>query len=83
MATSILAYFMMALVVVCLLFAFQWVFAFIPWLLGFLCKIIFYPLEIINQVIYPVWVLPYTIVWAFTMWICFKLIIGFFSHKKS
>ena len=55
-----------------LLYMFMGFIAFIPYFFGLLYGAFMFPIEIINQVIYPVWRLPY-IVWV--AWI--SLILAF------
>lgn len=78
----LLTYLWWTLIVIFLIYAFQWLLSFVPWFFWFVFKIVFYPIEIINQVVYPVWSLPYLIIIWFISFIVFKLIIDFFNHKS-
>lgn len=66
-------------IMVFLLYAFQWIISFVPYLLWLFSKFFFYPIEIIAQVIYPVW----TIVYVLYTWLTFAFIFLFLFKMIS
>lgn len=70
------------LIVIFLIYAFQWVLSFFPYLIWLLFKFLYYPVELISQVIYPVWGIVYVVYTWFIFWLVLKLIIDFFKHKN-
>lgn len=65
--------------IVFFVYAFQWVFALVPYFLWLLFKFWVYPLEVISQVVYPVWPLVYSIYIAVAYFTLFKLVFGFYK----
>lgn len=77
-----MTYLVSTIIIIFLVYAFQGLLSYPFWFLWFVIKIIFYPVEIINQVIYPVWSLPYLLVIWFITFLVFKLILDYFKHKN-
>ena len=76
-----MTYLIWTILIIFFLYAFQWFLSFFPYLIGLMMKFLFYPVELISQVIYPVWWFVYTVyLWLIT-WIVFLLITDYFKHK--
>lgn len=59
------------LIIIFLLYAFVWIFSFLPFVFGFLYGVVYFPVEIINQVVYPVW----PVVYLFYTWLLFYVLV--------
>lgn len=88
--TWLLSYIAMGIGVIVVLllicYAFCGVIAFPFYLLWFIWKVIYFPIALINQVIYPIWVLPWLVLGGFTLYFFFKLFIAsikFFTSLKK
>lgn len=60
---------------VVIIYTFMGIFAFIPYFIWVLYGAFMFPIEFINQVIYPVGVLPYIFL---TAWLCFVWLLTVF-----
>lgn len=77
-----MTYLVWTLLIILFVYAFQGLLAFLPWLVWYMYWIVFFPVEIINQVIYPVWWIVYTIYIWLAMFVLARIIVNFY-HKHS
>lgn len=71
------------LIIIGLLYAFQGLISFVPFLIWLIFKFLYYPIELISQSIYPVGSIVYIVYTWLIFWIVLKLIVDFFAHKSS
>lgn len=71
------------LILILLLYAFVWIFSFPFFLVGLFFRIIFFPVQIIDTIFYPVWTLPYLIILWFLAYIVIDLVLHFMKHFTS
>lgn len=68
------------LVFLIIYFCFVWILSLPFYFLGFIFKLLFFPVTLINQYIYPVWTLPYL---ALSAWLFFLFAHLFLINTKS
>lgn len=75
LGSVVLLLFVWFIITILFLYTFVWVFSFPFYALWFIVKIVYFPIALINQYIYPVWPLPALILWWFTFYFLIRWIL--------
>lgn len=76
-----MTYLLWTIIIIFLVYAFQGLLSFPFWFFGVIFNFFNLPLQLISQTIYPVWILPYLVLYWSVAFIIFHVIISYFHHK--
>lgn len=71
------------IILIILLYGFVWIVSFPFYLIWLFFRIIFFPIQIIDTIFYPVWSLPYIVIMWFLAYIVVDLILHLMKHFTS
>ena len=70
------------LLIAFLVYAFSWVFSFIAWVVWFFWSVFYFPIELINQTIYPVWQIVYLIYTWLVAFVVVSFVLNLFKKNS-